>query len=91
MLSTGYQGKFAKFPISVFKSGGISSDVTACANDSALFWSKFFYDLGLRFNWSHSDYVRWYQIGQIPLKACCMHSEKVKKNLFYEKLQFTVL
>ena len=85
MLSTGYQGKFAKFPISVFKSGGISSDVTACANDSALFWSKFFYDLGLRFNWSHSDYVRWYQIGQIPLKACWYAFRKGQKKSLLRK------
>lgn len=70
LLTNGYSGKCLKFPISVFKSGGVSSNVLAVANDHARFWRQFFSDNGSHSNWSHSDYLQWYQIGQIPLRAC---------------------
>lgn len=70
MLTNGHIGLSADFPISVFKTGGVSSDVNSVANDHALFWKKFFAVSNKRYNWSHSDFVKWYQIGQIPLIAC---------------------
>jgi len=79
MLSNGFIGMDMQFPISVFKTGGISSNVVAVANDHAVFWKHFFSKLDAQSTWSHSDYVKWYQIGQIPLRACWFAFKKGKK------------
>ena len=76
MLTNGHKGISTNFPISVFKNGGISSNVNAVADDHARFWGKFFSDNHISDKWSHADYVRWYKIGQIPLSACWIAYKK---------------
>lgn len=76
MLTNGHKGMSTNFPISVFKNGGISSNVNAVADDHARFWGKFFSDNHISDKWSHADYVRWYKIGQIPLSACWIAYKK---------------